>query len=340
MSRGLQPPGVRTSTLLPDGTSAPTRRLGCVIRVGTSGWSYPSWRPGFYPADVQPSEFLRYYAERFDTVELNATGYRLPSEDQFKRWAETVPDGFRFAVKLPPRAYLDRVTPFLERVAALRRPPRPDPRRRRGGARRGPRHLRHRLGAARHRAGVGLQARDLGGRRRWRRPCRRSRRRAVPIPAPPRAAVHRRRAAGVRRAYVPRLYVFLRHEDGADRGWPPRGAAQAVPHQSKRLRRRLLQRLHRGFRIDQNRRREQHGHPDHALPEQAPPRPGSRNGRPRSRASRTNDEMVEAAPRERHEHQPDLHQQHLPVTLSPQVAQVRQPDDAQVDPGGERRQPR
>jgi uncharacterized protein YecE (DUF72 family) len=89
-----------------------------VIRVGTSGWSYPSWRPGFYPADVQPSEFLRYYAERFDTVELNATGYRLPSEDQFKRWAETVPDGFRFAVKLP-LARLDRVTPFVERVAAL-----------------------------------------------------------------------------------------------------------------------------------------------------------------------------------------------------------------------------
>ena len=89
-----------------------------MIRVGTSGWSYPSWRPGFYPADVQPSEFLRYYAERFDTVELNATGYRLPSEDQFKRWAETVPDGFRFAVKLP-LARLDRVTPFLERVAAL-----------------------------------------------------------------------------------------------------------------------------------------------------------------------------------------------------------------------------
>ena len=89
-----------------------------MIRVGTSGWSYPSWRPGFYPEGLQPSEFLRFYAERFDTVELNATGYRLPSEDQFRRWAETVPDGFRFAVKLP-LTRLDRVTPFLERVAAL-----------------------------------------------------------------------------------------------------------------------------------------------------------------------------------------------------------------------------
>jgi uncharacterized protein YecE (DUF72 family) len=89
-----------------------------MIRVGTSGWSYPSWRPGFYPADLQQTDFLPYYAERFDTVELNVTGYRLPSADQFRRWAEAVPDGFRFAVKLP-LTRLDRVTTFLERALAL-----------------------------------------------------------------------------------------------------------------------------------------------------------------------------------------------------------------------------
>ena len=89
-----------------------------MIRIGTSGWSYPSWRPGFYPDGLQPAEFLRFYAERFDTVELNSTGYRLPSEDQFKRWADAVPNGFKFAVKLP-LARLDRVTPFLERAQAL-----------------------------------------------------------------------------------------------------------------------------------------------------------------------------------------------------------------------------
>jgi uncharacterized protein YecE (DUF72 family) len=89
-----------------------------VIRVGTSGWSYPSWRGGFYPAGMQASDFLRFYAGRFDTVELNSTGYRLPSEDQFRRWADAVPDGFRFAVKLPLRR-LDHVSPFLERVLAL-----------------------------------------------------------------------------------------------------------------------------------------------------------------------------------------------------------------------------
>jgi hypothetical protein len=67
---------------------------------------------------MQPTDFLRFYAVRFDTVELNSTGYRLPSEDQFRRWADAVPDGFRFAVKLP-LTRLDRVTPFLERVLAL-----------------------------------------------------------------------------------------------------------------------------------------------------------------------------------------------------------------------------
>ena len=89
-----------------------------MIRIGTSGWSYPSWRPGFYPADLQPPEFLGFYAQHFDTVELNSTGYRLPSEDQFRRWADAAPDGFKFAVKLP-LTRLDRVTPFLERVLAL-----------------------------------------------------------------------------------------------------------------------------------------------------------------------------------------------------------------------------
>jgi uncharacterized protein YecE (DUF72 family) len=88
------------------------------ILVGTSGWSYQSWRPGFYPEGTRPEDFLRFYAERFDTVELNTTGYRLPSEEQFKRWADAVPDGFRFAPKLP-LFRLDRLGPFVERVAAL-----------------------------------------------------------------------------------------------------------------------------------------------------------------------------------------------------------------------------
>jgi uncharacterized protein DUF72 len=89
-----------------------------MIHVGTSGWSYPSWRGGFYPAGADPKSFLEFYAERFDTVELNTTGYRLPAEDQFRRWAAAVPDGFRFAPKLA-LGRLDRVPVFVERVAAL-----------------------------------------------------------------------------------------------------------------------------------------------------------------------------------------------------------------------------
>jgi len=71
------------------------------VSVGTSGWSYPSWRPGFYPAGLDPSGFLAFYAERFRTVELNTTGYRIPGVEQFRRWAEQAPDGFEFAPKLP-----------------------------------------------------------------------------------------------------------------------------------------------------------------------------------------------------------------------------------------------
>jgi len=86
--------------------------------VGSSGWSYPSWRPDFYPAGLAPQEFLSFYSERLPSVEVNSTGYRLPSEEQFQRWAEQVPDGFRFAVKLPPRA-LRAFGTFEERVRLL-----------------------------------------------------------------------------------------------------------------------------------------------------------------------------------------------------------------------------
>jgi Protein of unknown function DUF72 len=90
------------------------------IRIGTSGWSYPTWRPGFYPASLKPAEFLRYFASRFATVELNTTAYRLPAAEQFARWAGAVPEGFRFAPKLA-LARPERVGLYLERVAALGR---------------------------------------------------------------------------------------------------------------------------------------------------------------------------------------------------------------------------
>jgi uncharacterized protein YecE (DUF72 family) len=84
--------------------------------VGASGFSYPTWKPGFYPAGTPSGDFLRSYAERLNSVELNTTGYRLPADEQFRRWAEATPAGFRFAVKM---AHPNRVAAFSERVRAL-----------------------------------------------------------------------------------------------------------------------------------------------------------------------------------------------------------------------------
>jgi uncharacterized protein YecE (DUF72 family) len=88
------------------------------LYVGTSGWSYPSWRPDFYPVGTKPEAFLHYYAQRFSTVELNTTGYRLPREELFERWAEQTPPGFLFAPKLSAHRRSDFGT-FAERVGLL-----------------------------------------------------------------------------------------------------------------------------------------------------------------------------------------------------------------------------
>jgi uncharacterized protein YecE (DUF72 family) len=91
--------------------------------VGASGFSYPEWRGSFYPPDAKPPEFLGHYAGRLSAVELNNTFYRLPAEEQFRRWAEATPEEFRFAVKAP-RAIsffgrLDQLGTLAERLAVL-----------------------------------------------------------------------------------------------------------------------------------------------------------------------------------------------------------------------------
>lgn len=86
------------------------------LYAGSSGFSYASWKPDFYPAGTKAGDFLRTYAERLPTVELNTTGYRLPDEVQFRRWADETPDGFRFAVKMP---HPNRLASFTERVRGL-----------------------------------------------------------------------------------------------------------------------------------------------------------------------------------------------------------------------------
>ena len=73
------------------------------VLIGTSGYSYKEWKGPFYPKEVPSSGFLRYYADRLPTVEINNTFYRMPTEKLVSGWAAEVPEGFVFAVKAPQR---------------------------------------------------------------------------------------------------------------------------------------------------------------------------------------------------------------------------------------------
>lgn len=68
-------------------------------RIGTSGWIYASWRGPFYPSDLRLKDRFAYYASRFDTAEINATFYRLPTQAAVAAWREAAPPGFVFAWK-------------------------------------------------------------------------------------------------------------------------------------------------------------------------------------------------------------------------------------------------
>ena len=72
-----------------------------MIRIGCSGWNYEHWRNGvFYPPRLPPRRWLDFYAQHFDTVEVNATFYRLPTEQAVANWVRESPSGFLFAVKM------------------------------------------------------------------------------------------------------------------------------------------------------------------------------------------------------------------------------------------------
>lgn len=96
--------------------------------AGTSGYSYKEWLGSFYPEKLPASAMLRYYAERFATVEINNTFYRMPDESVLARWSEEVPEGFSFTLKAPRRITHEKrlreaeaeVAEFLRRAAALR----------------------------------------------------------------------------------------------------------------------------------------------------------------------------------------------------------------------------
>lgn len=97
------------------------------LRIGTSGWSYPSWVGPFYPPGTSPARMLGVYAASFGTVEAHATYRRLPTATALAKWAAAVPPDFRFA----PKAHMgithrrdldgveDRVAAFLAALEPL-----------------------------------------------------------------------------------------------------------------------------------------------------------------------------------------------------------------------------
>ncbi len=71
------------------------------LYVGTSGYSYKEWKGTFYPVDMSAKGMLHYYGERFRTVEINNTFYRMPKASVLEAWAGEVPADFKFALKAP-----------------------------------------------------------------------------------------------------------------------------------------------------------------------------------------------------------------------------------------------
>jgi uncharacterized protein YecE (DUF72 family) len=69
------------------------------LRIGTSGYHYNHWRGTFYPEKLPQKQWLSYYLEHFDTVELNNTFYKLPTLEAMNAWRENTPANFLFAVK-------------------------------------------------------------------------------------------------------------------------------------------------------------------------------------------------------------------------------------------------
>ena len=73
------------------------------VLVGTSGYNYPEWRGTFYPEKFSTDKMLAYYADRFPTVEINYTFYRIPNEKLLSGWAAQTPEHFTFTLKAPRR---------------------------------------------------------------------------------------------------------------------------------------------------------------------------------------------------------------------------------------------
>jgi uncharacterized protein YecE (DUF72 family) len=104
------------------------------IRIGTSGWHYDHWYERFYPRDIPKKDWLQYYVQHFNTVEINNTFYRLPRETMVERWHELAPKDFLFTVKAnrfvthvkrlrdaeePLRNFFDAIRPLAKNLGPI-----------------------------------------------------------------------------------------------------------------------------------------------------------------------------------------------------------------------------
>lgn len=80
-----------------------------LLRLGTSAWSNPSWEGVFYPAAAKASDYLGFYAQKFDCVEIDNTFYRVPSAAMVQKWATDTPSHFLFTAKVPRIITHDKV---------------------------------------------------------------------------------------------------------------------------------------------------------------------------------------------------------------------------------------
>ncbi len=73
------------------------------VYVGTSGFSYKEWKGPFYPSDLKETDFLQFYGQSLNAVEINNSFYRLPKRELLQKWYDATPDHFRFIIKASRR---------------------------------------------------------------------------------------------------------------------------------------------------------------------------------------------------------------------------------------------
>jgi uncharacterized protein YecE (DUF72 family) len=90
------------------------------VYAGSSGYSYKEWKGPFYPKDLPDAQMLRFYGERFRTVEINSTFYRMPKASVLEEWASNVPGDFKFVIKASRQiTHIKRLKEVEDSVAYL-----------------------------------------------------------------------------------------------------------------------------------------------------------------------------------------------------------------------------